>query len=112
MGRERVDVDRCERINLVSYPRVRWRGNGWNLERQPAGAIVNRVPQVVSALEAVRLLENWIAEVLEIARRFHHLDQRALDPPRQHFVINLLSTKWAAPRFDRLRFKQPFRLPY
>ena len=67
---------------------------------------------LVSTLEAIRLLEDRIAEALQIAGRFHHLDERALDSSRQHLLVDLLSAERAASRFDRLRLDEAFRFAH
>jgi hypothetical protein len=66
----------------------------------------------VSTLEDVCLPEDRIANALQIAGRFDHLDERGLDSSRQHFSIDLLSAERAASRLDRLRLEQSLRLAH
>ncbi len=112
MGRDRGNVNGCQRFDLFSYPSVRQRGNGRDLEPHPASAIINSLAQVVSTVETFRLLEDWIARALQIAGRFYHLDECAFNPLCQDFLVDLLSAERAASRFDRFRLEQPLRLTH
>ena len=60
--------------------------------------------------EVLRPLGDRIAEALELARRLHHVHERALDSPRQLLVIDRLAAQRTAP-VDRLRLEEPFRFP-
>jgi hypothetical protein len=50
--------------------------------------------------------------VLQVASGLHHLDERALDPSRQRFPVDLLSAEWASSRLDGPRLDQPLRLAH
>ena len=65
MSGNRVDVDGCERLDLVPDPGLGQRGNWRDLELRRPGAIVNPPAQVVSTLEAMLLLADGIATMLK-----------------------------------------------
>src|SRR4029079_8596839 len=90
----------------------RQRRNRRDFVRKGESMVVNYVAPLVRAFKHLRLFEDWIAEAFKITGRFHHLDERTLNPACQYFLIDFLTAEWATSRFDRLGVDQLFRLTY
>ena len=65
-----------------------------------------RRPQIIG------LLNDRFAEALELSRRFHHLDERALDSPHQGLVVDGLPAERAASFVYRPGFDEAFRFAH